>query len=159
MGRERDERATEAGVLAEVVQQAVEAKRARPQHFSVLLVRLLQPKDKPSASVMRAAAAKAASEARAAARAAAAEAAAAEAAAEEPPAEAGGGEAGGGEAAAAEAALPPRPAAGGLGSAEEEEPEEELDEEERCLLAERETQRRAEQSREAELRSEVVDFF
>ena len=70
MGRERDERATEAGVLAEVVQQAVEAKRARPQHFSVLLVRLLQPKDKPSASVMRAAAAKAASEARAAARAA-----------------------------------------------------------------------------------------
>ena len=125
MGREREERATEAGVLAEVVQQAVEAKRARPQHFSVLLVRLLQPKDKPSASVMRASAAKAAAEARA----------------------------------AAEAALPPRPAAGGLGSAEEEEPEEELDEEERRLLAERETQRRAEQSREAEMRSEVVDFF
>ena len=56
MRREREQRATEAGVLAEVVQQAVEAKRARPQHFSVLLVRLLQPKDKPSASVMRAAA-------------------------------------------------------------------------------------------------------
>ena len=80
MGREREERATEAGVLAEVVQQAVEAKRARPQHFSVLLVRLLQPKDKPSASVMRAAAAKAAAEARAAAE-AAAEAARAEVAA------------------------------------------------------------------------------
>ena len=42
---------------------------------------------------------------------------------------------------------------------DEEEPEEELDEEERRLLAERETQRRAEQSREAEMRSEVVDFF
>jgi hypothetical protein len=165
MGRERDERATEAGVLAEVVQQAVEAKRARPQQFSLLLVRLLQPKDKTSASVMRAAAAKAEAEARAAARAAAAEAAAAEAAAaaEEAaaaeaattpaPAEAAA------EAAAAEAALPPRLAAGGLGSAEEEEPEEELDEEERRLLAERETQRRAQDAREAEMRSEVVDFF
>ena len=51
------------------------------------------------------------------------------------------------------------PAAGGLGSAEEEEPEEELDEEERRLLAERETQRRAQDAREAEMRSEVVDFF
>ena len=38
-------------------------------------------------------------------------------------------------------------------------PEEELDEEERRLLAERETQRRAQDAREAEMRSEVVDFF
>ena len=154
MGRERDERATEAGVLAEVVQQAVEAKRARPQQFSLLLVRLLQPKDKASASVMRAAAAKAEAEARAAARAAAAEAAAAEAAITPAPAEAAAASA------TVESALPPRPAAGGLGSAgEEEEPEEELDEEERRLLAERETQRRAQDAREAEMRSEVVDFF
>ena len=157
MGRERDERATEAGVLAEVVQQAVEAKRARPQQFSLLLVRLLQPKDKTSASVMRAAAAKAEAAARAAAR--AAEAAAAAAAAAEAAAEAATTEAAATEAAAAESALPPRPAAGGLGSAEEEEPEEELDEEERRLLAERETQRRAQDAREAEMRSEVVDFF
>ena len=43
MRREREERATEAGVLAEVMQQAVEAKRVRPQQFSLLMVRRPPP--------------------------------------------------------------------------------------------------------------------
>jgi len=162
LARERDAKAHEGAALGELARLvAVKAHGKSPQyHFSLLLVRLLQPKDKAVPFVLRALRAKEEGARGAGPIVDASEVVAPGAAgAEERVPAAACVEAHGAE--------PPEVAVEGLAAAgvaptvppAEEEEEEEMDEEEREALAQREKRRRKEAAREAEERAAAVDYF
>ena len=150
------EKAHERGVVSEVVQKLGETKEAEPVDFSVLVVRLLQPKDKAAPSVLLAAEAAEAAEEEKAEREQAAAAAAAAVAAEARQ--------------AAEVDAPPvRQSAtssvnalGGHADAtngNESGDDREEDEEEAAMLAALESKRAEQRKREETEAAPVVDFF
>ena len=149
MVNEGKQRAHEAGALGAAVQlvSAAQAKKGGQHAFGLMLVRLLQPKEKAVPSVLRAAA-----QARDAADAANSAAPATEAVVtQSSPAE------------AVAPAAAPAPVSASSETVEADsgvnpDPEE-VDEEERAALAQRERRRQEELAREAQEKAAVVDYF
>ena len=146
--RERDERACEGAVLADLSRSLAGGKQLADPPFALLLVRTLPPDDRAAVALHAASTAAAAAPAAALASA-------------QPAGALGSGGAGPGEASeVAGEAL--GAAAAGAEVEEEEEEDEEMDEEERAALAQREEQRRQEAKERgaaAEQANVVVDFF